>query len=322
MTLAGKPYWPIGMNAYQLGTNWSVNEGCGAQVDLEGYFAALPPKSLTRIDVFSTMAVNKSTGQLDFTALDAVFEAANRHGQMLIAVLTGDEGACEHDYFKDHDWYAGGWRTEISHEVPMSFGQWLDTAVGRWGGLPVVAGWTAVGEAEPTNCGPVDCDWHTRECPSDSTQVLRAFFDESGNRIRRLDPDAMVWGGRAGGGQCGSQGEGWATIASSPGVDVLEYHDYEPGFDFPGDADDGLQRRIEQAHAVDKPLVVTELGMEAGACLPPQQRKDDLHQAVTAQRAHGTAGVLFWAFVPDPRQHECTLDIGPADPLFALLGAA
>jgi hypothetical protein len=36
----------------------------------------------------------------------------------------------------------------------------------------------------------------------------------------------------------------------------------------------------------------------------------------------GAAGAMFWAFVPDPRPHECTLDIGPDDPLFSMIGAA
>jgi hypothetical protein len=33
LTLDGRKWWPIGINAYQLGTNWDVNAGCGAQVD-------------------------------------------------------------------------------------------------------------------------------------------------------------------------------------------------------------------------------------------------------------------------------------------------
>jgi mannan endo-1,4-beta-mannosidase len=34
-TLDGRPWWPVGLDAYELGTNWVVNEGCGAQVDLD-----------------------------------------------------------------------------------------------------------------------------------------------------------------------------------------------------------------------------------------------------------------------------------------------
>ena len=108
-------------------------------------------------------------------------------------------------------------------------------------------------------------------------------------------------------------------VAASPGVDVLEYHDYSPGA-FPGDPADGLRRRIDQAHAVGKPLVVAELGMPAGSCLSAAERKAQLSDAITPQRAAGTAGALFWSFVPDPRTDQCTLDVGPHDPLLTMVG--
>ena len=80
LTLDGEPWWPVGLNAYQLGTDWRVNAGCGAQVDLDGYFARLPPHTLTRFNAYSSLAVDEDTGELDFGPLDAVFEAAERHG--------------------------------------------------------------------------------------------------------------------------------------------------------------------------------------------------------------------------------------------------
>lgn len=157
LTLDGKPWWPIGLNAYQLGTDWSINAGCGAQVDLDTYFSRLPPHSLTRFNAFSSLAVNKYTGMLDFTALDAVVRAAERHGQMLIAVLSSNEGSCEDDTFKEYGWYTDGWDTDRSPGTTLTFAQWLDTAVKRWAASPAVAGWTAVGEPEPSLCTDDGC---------------------------------------------------------------------------------------------------------------------------------------------------------------------
>jgi mannan endo-1,4-beta-mannosidase len=322
LTLDGKPWWPIGINAYQLATNWSVNAGCGAQVDLDSYFGSLPPHSLTRFNAYSSFAVNKYTGQLDFTSLDAVFRAAERHGQLLLAVLTSDEGGCENDHFKDYAWYAGDWRTDVSHGQPMPFTAWLDTAVSRWAKSPALGGWTAVGEPEPTDCHDHRCHWTTRYCHPNSANVLRAFFDATGARIRELDPGAVIFSGHAGGGQCGSAGEEFAKVSASPGVDVLEYHYYE-GQDFlPGDDFDGVHRRVEQARSVGKPLLIAEIGMEAGSCESLGERKAVLHDAITQMRTMGAAGAMFWAFVPDPRPAECTLDIGPTDPLLAMVGTA
>ena len=320
LTLDGEPWWPVGLNAYQLGTDWRVNAGCGAQVDLDGYFARLPPHTLTRFNAYSSLAVDEDTGELDFGPLDAVFEAAERHGQLLNAVLANSEGSCEGGEFKGHDWFVGQWRTQVLPSEPMSYGDWVDTAVRRWRDSAAAAAWTPVGEPEPSICAAQGCDWQVRDCPADAAVVVRTFVDEVGERIRALDPDALIWEGRAGGGQCGSAGDDYAYVGASPGVDVLEYHDYEVGRELPGDPVSGLGRRLAQARALDKPLVVAELGVHAGSCLPATQRRQLVSRTVGHLRAAGAAGVLFWAFVPDPRTDQCTYDIGPDDPLMTLVG--
>ena len=224
LTLDGEPWWPVGLNAYQLGTDWRVNAGCGAQVDLDGYFARLPPHTLTRFNAYSSLAVDEDTGELDFGPLDAVFEAAERHGQLLNAVLANSEGSCEGGEFKGHDWFAGQWRTQVLPGEPMPYRDWVDTAVRRWRDSAAAAAWTPVGEPEPSICAAQGCDWQVRDCPADAAVVVRTFIDKVGERIRALDPDALIWEGRAGGGQCGSAGDDYAYVGASPGVDVLEYH--------------------------------------------------------------------------------------------------
>lgn len=64
---------------------------------------------------------------------------------------------------------------------------------------------------------------------------------------------------------------------------------------------------------------MTEIGQNAGSCGSVQGRADDFETKVAGQRSAGTAGALFWAFVPDPRPAECTFDIGPDDPVFDLV---
>jgi mannan endo-1,4-beta-mannosidase len=322
LTLDGQPWWPIGINAYQLATDWSVNAGCGAEVDLDTYFGGLQPHSLTRFNAFSSLAVNKSTGMLDFSALDAVVRAAERHGQLLIAVLSSNEGSCEGDYYKGYDWFAGGFLTNTSPGMPMTYAAWLDTAVQRWAGSPALAGWTAVGEPEPSHCTDSRCSLALRTCHPDSAKVLRAFYDVTGARIHELDPGAEIFSGHASGGQCGTAGDAFELVSASPGVDVLEYHYYESTDSLPGNEIDGLARRAQQARALNKPLLVTEIGMMAGSCGSLETRERVLREAFTEMRSQGAAGAMFWAFVPDPRPGECTLDIGPTDPLMRLVGTA
>ncbi len=311
-TLDGRPWWPVGFDAYELGTNWAVNSGCGAQVDLDRYFGSLPPNSLTRFNAYAPLARNRRTAATDFTALDAVFAAAERHRQLLVVTLASGEGACDDGDFKDRNWYAGDWASS-------SYADWLDTAVGRWGHSSALAGWELVGEPEASVCGDRQCQWGQRSCPADAASVLRGFFDTAGRRLRALDPDTPIWAGLAGGGQCGSAGDDYLTVAQSPGVDVLDLHDYgPPGVPLPGTATDGVQRRLDQAWIARKPLVVAEMGQPAGSCRALSERAEDLARKAGAQRRAGSAGALFWAFVPDPRLDQCTLDIGPDDPLFGV----
>jgi mannan endo-1,4-beta-mannosidase len=319
LVLDGRPWWPIGLNAYQLGTDWTVNKGCGAQVDLDSYFGALPKDSVTRFNLFASMVVDKKTRETDYSRLDSIFDAAGRHDQLLVPVLASGEGACEDGKFKDHQWYASGWDDMPPETAPMPYARWLDTAVARWGSSKTLAGWELMGEPEASNCGDASCTWQARTCPQDAARVLRSFFDDAGARLKSLDPDTPVWAGLAGGGQCGAQYTEYADVAASPGIDVLDYHDYSPQDLIPGSQHDGLGIRLTQAQAVGKPLVVAEIGQPAGDCVSLQERADTLAGKVSAQNEAGTAGALFWSFVPDPRLGECTLDIGPGDPMFGVI---
>jgi len=190
-TLDGVRWWPAGMDAYQLATNWSINRGCGAQVDLDAYFGSLPPNALTRFDLFAALSVNKFTGAVDFSPADAVFAAAARHRQMVLPVLTGADGACESGEFKQRDWYVDGWRTESAFGG-MTFQQRATTAVTRWRNSPAVVGWEPVGEPEPGVCGR-SCAFPDRTCPADAGAVLRGFFDAAGGAIHGLDPGSLVF---------------------------------------------------------------------------------------------------------------------------------
>lgn len=323
LTLDGQPWWPTGFNAYQLTTDWEINTGCGAMVDLDAYFSRLPDQSLTRFNLFASLVVDKDTGLVDYRRADEVFATAERHDQLLVPVLAAGDGACGTERFKDHSWYIERWRTEPAIGG-MTFAQWLTRAVDRWTGRPALAGWELVGEPEPGRCpgaDTTDCHEHTaRSCPSDAADVLRGFFDEAGALLREHDDRTPIWLGLIGGGQCGTAGDEYERVIESPFIDVANYHDYgSDGVPLPGDEFDGLAARLAAAERAGKPLVVTEIGQYAGSCLSLVERSEDIWAKVIGQREAGTAGALFWAFVPDPRPTECTYDIGPDDPLWELL---
>lgn len=322
LRLDGAPWWPTGFNAYQLATDWSVNAGCGAMVDLDSYFSSLPPHSMTRFNAFQSLAINRFTGLLDFGPMDAVFAAAAAHDQLVVPVLSPQDGACEGDVFKDRQWYVDGW-TQTQPGAVLSFQQWVSTAVDRWKDSPVLAAWELVGEPETSTCVDATCSWSTRTCSPDAALILRQFFDTAGQQVRALDPETLITAGLTGGGQCGSQGDEYRYLAESPAVDVLQYHDYgADGVPLPGDQWNGLARRITQTSEVGKPLLVAEIGELAGSCGNLQDRADSIATKIAGQKQAGTAGALLWAFVPDPRPNECTYDIGPTDPLWQVITTA
>ncbi|MDI9915065.1 cellulase family glycosylhydrolase [Rhodococcus sp. IEGM 1379] len=323
LSLDGQAWWPTGFNAYQLATDWSVNFGCGAMVDLDEYFGSLPPRSLTRFDAFQALAINRFTGQMDYGPMDAVFDAAERHDQLLVPVLSPQDGACETGKFKSRDWYVDGWKNytpEFGRET-MSFQDWMNSAALRWRDSPSLAAWELVGEPETSECTDAACNWWTRNCPPDAAQVLREFFDDAGAELRSTDPNTLITAGFTGGGQCGTAGDDYQYVSASPAVDVVQYHDYgADGVPLPGDQWNGLARRIVQAADVGKPLLVAEIGENAGSCEDLDDRADHIDTKLSGQKAAGTAGALLWAFVPDPRLAECTMDIGYEDPLYAVIG--
>ncbi|TSD96390.1 beta-mannosidase [Gordonia rubripertincta] len=325
LTLDGKPWWPVGFNAYQLGTDWSVNVGCGAEVDLDAYFAALPPGALTRFDLYSSFASDKHTGLLNFEPLDRVFEAAKHHAQLVLPVLAGGSGDCEDGRFKERAFYVDGWLSKGASATTsrghLTYAQWVETAVSRWRDESSIVGWELVGEPEPGVCGR-SCDWRRRVCPGDATAVLRSFFDRAGAHLRSFDDSRPIFSGLVGGDQCGIAGDGYLEVARSDGIDVLDFHDYSSTADpAPGPQGSDLSTRIDQARRLGKPLVVNEVGIEAGSCLSLGTRARRVDAAMSRRREAGVAGVLLWSFVPDPRTSECTYDIGPHDPAWDVLRA-
>ena len=263
-----EPAFLHGVNAYQLGTWWEVNAGCGQQVDdLDAFFAGLPPGSTVRVWAFQELGRHADTGALDLTGLDRVVEAAERTGHRLLMVLADQSGTCDGGTWLDADWYAGGWRRP---DAPgrLSFEDWVSVVVPRYAASPALDIWELVNEPEATVCAPgreggEDC-YGGGTCPVGAEQALRAFHDEAGALVDRLDPVHLLALGVIGGSQCGVDGSGFDRLLASPHVDVATVHDYgRPTQALPA----LLARRLATAGAAGVPLLVEEVGVATGeAC--------------------------------------------------------
>lgn len=303
LLLDGRPWWPAGLNAYQLGTRWEVNRGCGGQVDLDEFFGSFPPRSIVRFDAFQSHAVHRLSDVLDFSALDAVFAAAERHRVYVIPVLAPHDSDCDAGGYKQADWYVSGWRDPLPGHV-LAYDDWVATAVERWGSSPSVAMWELIGEPEAATCTDDECTLERRECTPGGAGLLRDWIGEAAAIVREHDPDRLVTVGTIGGDQCGSAGDDFATVAEADHLDVLQYHDYDDA--------QFLEQRLAQ---LSKPVLVAELGVEAGPCRGTTDRAAIVDRTLTRYRELGADGALLWSFVPDPRPDECTYDIGPGDPV-------
>ena len=334
LMLHGHAYRFTGVNAFQIGTYWNVNAGCGQQLSdaqLDAFFTGLRPDSVVRFWAFQAQGVNTHTHRIDYTGLDRVFRAAERHHQRLLPVLGSQDGTCDDGHWKDAAWYSGAYIRAFNDDHRglnvIPFSSWVSQTVTRYKSSPALGMWEAVNEPEPTNCATGirgnACYGHTT-CPPSGAANLRAFFDAFGSRIKRLDPAHLVVSGVIGSGQCGASGPEYSKVHASPYIDVATYHDYgEDTTPLPGDQWNGMRLRIQQAAALGKPLITEEVGILSSpngalGCVSPVVRAGLLHNKLAAQLAAGSRGFLAWNYSPSARPG-CEHDIAANDPTMTVL---
>jgi hypothetical protein len=340
LVLGGRPYAFVGVNAFQLATDWGTNAGCGTMVsdaDLSNLFASLAPNSLVRFWAFQgTMATSVNTHQLDWAPLDRVFQAAAAHGQRLVVTLTDQSGSCDGMHWQDPSWYNGAFQQVFNKSTdsdgrgltPLSYWDYLQAVVNRYKSSPALGMWEPISEAEASTCdgnyGAQPCWGHT-SCPSEAAAAaaLRHFFDVVGGEIHALDPNHLVESGLLGGGQCGTAQGDFQYVSASPGIDVLSYHDYYVDAAIGGDAWNGIGVRLSQAAALGKPIIAGEMGLQAasqGSCSSLADRADQMRSKIQSQFTAGTEGALVWNWAPSS-SHGCDYNTWPGDPLMSVVQA-
>ena len=340
LVLNGAVYWFTGVDAYEIGTDWGTNAGCGGEetnAQLDQLFSSLPPNSLVRFWAFQgTMATNENTHQLDWGPIDRVFAAAAAYHQRLIPVLTDQGGTCDGDRWQDPSWYEGGFKnvftdppaSEGAGYTPISYWTYLQDIVNRYKNSPALGMWEPISEPEASTCQPqyepFNCGGH-ETCPNEPTAAtaLRYFFDAVGGEIHSLDPNHLVESGTIGSGQCGTEGTDYQYVSASPGIDVLSYHDYYGTPAIGGDEWNGLAVRFKQAANLNKPIVGGEVGVMAGAaagCSSTSGRNAVFQAKSQAQIQAGSSGILAWDWEPTT-SGTCSYDIEPSDPLLQHGGA-
>ena len=339
LEIGGVPSRFTGLNAYELATDWGTNAGCGpmtSPAQIDAFFGSLPRNSIVRFWAFQgSMATDVQTGQLDWRPLDNVFYEAAKYHVYLIPVVSGQGGSCDGGHWNDPAWYSGGFMDVFNSAgnsdgrglTPLSYWGYMNALVSRYADSPTLGMWEPMSEPEASTCPaafePGNCEGH-QTCPDEAVAAtsLKYFFTAVGSQIHLLDPNHLVEAGFLGSGQCGTTWTDYATVGTSPGIDVLSVHDYYGSVPLGGDQWNGMAERFAQAKALDKPIVTGEAGIVAGqgqtACESLQQRGVDMSQKMTAQFAAGDSAFLAWNWTLSP-EGPCSYDTGPGDS--SLLGA-
>jgi probable HAF family extracellular repeat protein len=319
LLLNGQPFRFTGLNIYNANSDGWCWDAMRSGPALDQALTAIGPgKSVMRAWFFQPLAIDKGTGLRDWSGFDHTLQVAAAHGVKVIATLTDQWGECGTNVagngFKTDQWYIDGYKqTQPGMLVP--YRDWVAEVVARYKDNPAVAFWQLINEAEVAD--------YTQDpaCqPGDGPAViLRNWAQDVGGLVKSIDPNHLVSLGTIGSGQCGAQGDQYQYVHDIPEIDLCEFHDYgAPLVGIPGDQWNGLQVRLNQCAALNKPLFVGEAGIipnDVGGTL--QGRANAFRAKIGAQCAAGVQGFMAWAW-HDPSTL-ADYDIGPGDPALAAL---
>lgn len=307
--LDGHPFRFTGINIYNANSDgscaYAMNEGSILGDALEALTAG-PEHRVIRAWFFQGMATRD--GRRDWSAFDHTLAVARAHGARVIAVLADQWGYCDPAGYKDAGWYENGYRRPDPGGT-VSYRTWAAEVARRYRDESAVLAWQLLNEAQVTDAA--------RACGPGAASILRTWAADAAGVVRAADPLHLVSLGTIGVGNCGAEGDSYQEVHDVPAIDLCEYHDYRRE-EMPGDAFNGLARRIEQCAALDKPLFVGESGITVGDGGGLQPRAEAFARKFTAQFRAGVAGELIWSW--NAAGSNGSYDVGPGDPALDVLG--
>lgn len=315
LLLDGQPFRPIGLNIYNANSNGSCwyDMAHGSTLD-DALNAIGPGKNVIRAWFFQSLAT--ANGQRDWSAFDHTLSVARAHGFKVMATLANQWADCEPAAgYKSETWYTSGYKA-VDPGGTVSYRDWVQEVAARYKNDPTVLAWQLVNEPEILPQKGGDCSTVPE---STAVNVLSSFAADVSGAIKSVDPNHLISLGTIGNGQCGAQGGDYKTVMSTPTLDLCEFHDYTPSQLVPGDQFNGMQVRINQCNAVQKPLLVGELGVkpsDVGNTFTA--RANVIASKLCAQLTAGVAGELLWAWDKDGSLLD-NFDIGPSDPVLDVL---
>lgn len=317
LLLDGRPFRFTGLNIYNANgrDNCAYSLGyddgsLGASLDAIG-----SGQEAFRAWFFQDLATTER--RRDWSAFDRTLSAARTRGLKVIVTLADQWGACDSGpspaVYKSDTWYRTGYRSTIQPGSTQTYRDWVAAIVTRYRDDPAILAWQLMNEAE------VKSSRSASSCSPDAATILKAWATDVARLVKSIDSRHLLSLGTMGGGQCGAVHLEYKALHDIPQVDLCEYHDYSVDA-MPGDEWNGLAFRLKQCAALDKPLLVGEVGMKD---MPLGTRGATFEKKFRAQFAAGVVGILPWAFIDAAYGGSSVTDynIGPADPVIDLLMA-
>lgn len=295
LILNGSPYHAVGFDANYLASFQNIG-----QTEIDTYFAALQPHSLTRI--FTT-----DTGQYgnDSTLALLITEAA-KYSQMLIVSL----GDCQNNgndmtgYNGQSplpvSFFTGGYQTYYKPHVQHVVSQYVNsTVIGMW----------EVGN----------------ECssPDQNLATNTSFYQTMTAYIKSLDNNHLVASGSMPDYAFGSFSN-YKSIFNDPNLDVMDIHEYDYDYQCSHTIVSAwFTNDLPAAQQNNKTFMIGETGINPGACGTSLATRASAFQAKFdgyLKNPGGGAVVLLWSYVPASIL-DAGYDIGPSDPTTAMVGS-
>lgn len=324
LRLDGLPYTFAGVDLY----NANSRDNCWYPLGYSNGALATALSYIPKADAFRAWFYQGqalTNGARDWSAFDHTLSVAAQYGKKVVVQLAGEGGDCG-DYPTDQKktvgWYSNGYKVAPAIAGYTSYRQWALEFAARYANNPTVLMIELVGEAEAPNDQSGSCS------EASAASAMRSFVDDIGALVKSVDANHLVTLGVIGTGQCGASGTDYSTIHASQYLDICTTEDYgNATVAIPGDVWNGMQTRINQCAAVNKPLFVQELGikLDAEAGGSTLTRASLYDAKLTAQFAAGVAGELLWDYVAphdlaygggDPTG----FDLGQGDPSLSMLG--
>jgi mannan endo-1,4-beta-mannosidase len=324
LRLSGNPYRFTGLNIYNAN---SVDNCWYTLGEVNSELGHPLHRTLERVgpgnEVFRAwffQSLGTTEGVRDWSAFDNTLAVARRHGVKVIATLGNQWGQCEgYSYpagYKTESWYEGDYRAlSGTSGMPTSYRRYVREVVSRYKDDPTILAWQLMNEAEAKTA-------YGGSCASTAPATLKAFAADMASLVKSIDPNHLLSLGTIGSGQCGAEGSEYKDLHDVNGIDLCEYHDYQPEA-MPGDEWNGLSTRLRECNELGKPLFVGELGIRTDAVGTHLARAGLLASKLSSQFTAGVVGVLAWAWRNGVNggSSDSGYEIGPGDPALGVLGA-